>query len=303
MNVLAVLPLYVPRSRVGAWVTTHEYLAGMAARGHTVTVVTLYSTRPAYTIDGVRVVPNGSDVPAPDTLISHLGDEGAGAHLAVTLGVPSIRFVHGFHDDNARRLDAHPTTLAIFASHALAADTAWDGPALVAHPPIHPDQFTVTPGDHVTLINLSAPKGGKHLGWIAQAHPSLPFLGVRGWGEQFKPNGRNIEVIDPVEDIRTVYARTRILLVLSEAESYGRCAVEAACSGIPTIAHPSPGLIEAMGDAATWIHRRNRRAWIAEVGRLQDGRSWAAASRRARKAIPTDAAETITTVCDAIEAA
>lgn len=303
MNVLALVPLYVPHSRVGAWITTHEYLRGLAARGHQVTVVTVNGTaHDPYTIDGVQVFHNGTDVDPPDVVVSHLGDTGQGAALAHRLGVPSVRMAHGHHPDNRARLDTHPCALAVFSSEALRADTGWDGPSIVAHPPVRAEDYRCRPGKSVTLSNLSRAKGGLLLGWIAEAHPTVPFLGVRGWGFQNLRQPANVEITEMVPDMRAVYRRTRILLVPSELESYGRVGVEAACSGIPTIGHPSPGLVEAMGDHATWVDRHDRAGWIAAVGDLLDPEAWKAASRRARGAIQKDPDATVALVADSIEA-
>jgi glycosyltransferase involved in cell wall biosynthesis len=67
-----------------------------------------------------------------------------------------------------------------------------------------------------------------------------------------------------------VWARTRILLVPSAYESWGRVASEALCSGIPVIAHPTTGLIENLGDAGIFVDRRDTDGWIAALRRLQD---------------------------------
>lgn len=302
MNVLALVPHYVPYSRVGAWITTHEYLRALATRGHHVDVVTISSRREEYELDGVHVYPNGTDVDPPDVIVSHLGDTNLGAAMAERLEVPSVRMGHGFHPENRSRLEAHPTALAVFSSEALRTDVGWDGPSLVAHPPVRATDYRVRPGKAVTLTNLSRPKGGLLLGWIADAHPDVAFLGVRGWGFQNLRQPPNVEILDAVPDMRTVYRRTRILLMPSEVESYGRCAVEAACSGIPTIGHPSPGLVEAMGDHATWVDRHDRQGWIEAVRDLLDPEAWKAASRRARGAIQPDPDATVAKVADSIEA-
>lgn len=302
MKILAVVPQYVPHSRVGAWITTHEYLAELARRGHQVDVVTTRADRPRYDHDGVAVWPNGSDVDRPDLVVSHLGDTSQAAAMALRMGVPSVRMVHGHHRRNRDRLDEFPPALAVYSSEALRSDTGWDGPSIVAHPPVRAADYRVRPGRAVTLVNLSAEKGGLLVTWIAEALPDQPFLGVIGWGLQHQRQPPNMEIVDPVDDMRDVYRRTRILLMPSERESYGRVAVEAACSGIPTIAHPSPGLVEALGDAATWVDRTDRQAWIDTVGMLlEDADEWKAASRRARGAIQSDPDATIARVADSIE--
>jgi glycosyltransferase involved in cell wall biosynthesis len=56
-----------------------------------------------------------------------------------------------------------------------------------------------------------------------------------------------------------------VLMVPSVHESYGMAAVEALASGIPVIAHPTPGLREALGDAGTFVDRADVRVWVAAV--------------------------------------
>lgn len=303
MIVCAIVPQYVPWSRVGAWITTHEYLAGLAARGHHVDVI-VASGRVVdpYDIDGVHVHPSGTDVDRPNVIVSHLGDTSYGAALAERLAVPSVRMVHGYDQRNAERLDTRPTALAVFASEALRTDTGWDGRAVVAHPPVRAADYRVRPGKLVTLSNLNAEKGGGLLGRIAERLPDRQFLGVRGWGYQYDRQPPNVRVIDPVWDVREVYRQTRILLVPSKVESYGRVGVEAAASGIPTIAHPSPGLVEALGDAATWVDRWDLTGWIDTIRHLATDRdAWREASARARRANQTDPDATVARVVEAIE--
>ncbi|WP_262928542.1 glycosyltransferase family 4 protein [Streptomyces sp. CBMA152] len=48
-----------------------------------------------------------------------------------------------------------------------------------------------------------------------------------------------------------VYSRSRVILMPSLYESWGRVAVEAFASGIPVIAHTTPGLVESMGEAGS----------------------------------------------------
>lgn len=55
-------------------------------------------------------------------------------------------------------------------------------------------------------------------------------------------------------------------------ESFGMAGVEALASGIPVIAHPTPGLLESLGDGATFIDRADTAAWVRAVDELyEDG--------------------------------
>jgi hypothetical protein len=70
--------------------------------------------------------------------------------------------------------------------------------------------------------------------------------------------------------MRDICARTRIAIVLSRHETSGRVCIEAGLSGIPTIAHPSEGVLEALGTAGPFADRDDIDAWAACVRRLDD---------------------------------
>jgi glycosyltransferase involved in cell wall biosynthesis len=62
-----------------------------------------------------------------------------------------------------------------------------------------------------------------------------------------------------------VWARTGVLLAPSITEAWGMAAVEALAHGIPVIAHPTPGLREALGFAGRYVDRDNVDAWESVV--------------------------------------
>lgn len=280
MRVSARLPQYPPSSRVGAFLATHALLASLVGRGHQVEVST-YVPGPikhSYLIDGVYVHPM---VPWPelakraDLVVSHLGDDQEASTWATHHGVPSVRMVHG----DPRPGDDLRDDLAVFNSQALADLVGWPGKQVVVHPPVDPAIHRTTPGDRVTLVNLTEAKGG-HLFWeLADATPDVEFLGVRGgYGIQVEGSAPNVEVIDATVDMAgDVWSRTRLLLMPSERETWGMVAVEAMASGIPTIAHPTPGLVESLGPAGIFADRDDLPGWVAAVRRLLEPDAWAAA--------------------------
>lgn len=301
MRILAVVPLYPPHSLVGAWITTHEHLRHLAGRGHHVEALTILATR---TLDHEGVtVRSRHDLPDGDVVIAHLGDDGSGQRHAERLGVPLVYMVHGFVSDPAK-LDA--CSLAVFNSETLRAEVGWDGPSIVAWPGVDPERYRTTPGDRVTLMNLSGDKGGELFWILAASEPSLQFLGVRGgYGRQIiRGDATNVAVLrKPVSDVREVYSQTRLLLMPGEKESWGRVALEGACSGIPTIAHPTPGLFESLGDAGIYVDRADLAGWRREVRRLHDPDEWSVASAKAleRSRILTPDVS-LSTVASAVEA-
>jgi glycosyltransferase involved in cell wall biosynthesis len=307
IRVVAVLPDYPPSSMVGSWLTTHEYLRHLAARGHDVEVVRYLGIAGHYTHEGIHVVTGAghieTKVATADVVLSHLGDNHRAARAAAAEGIPNVRLAHG-HGAEPDRLEG--AALVIFNSAAFRDTvTDWHGPSIVAHPPVLPERYQVTPGDRVTLVNLTEAKGVRTFWRCAERLPAVRFLGVRGgYGHQIEPRARNVEVIPTTTDMRTVYARTSVLLMPSEHETYGRVAIEAAVSGIPTVAHPTTGLTEALGPAGVFVDRDDIDGWVDAITRLSDPDRYAAASAGARLwAARLDPAAQLDIVADAIEAA
>jgi glycosyltransferase involved in cell wall biosynthesis len=98
-------------------------------------------------------------------------------------------------------------------------------------------------------------------------------LAVRGdYGDQVIMDElpSNVTLLDTTPDIREVYARTHIVLMPSEYESWGRVAIEAGLSGIPTIAHPTTGLQEALGGAGIFCDRSVIDSWETQIISLME---------------------------------
>jgi len=283
VRIFAVTPNYPPHSRVGAWLATHQLLAHLAGRGHQVTVLTLYGPPSGYSLDGVQVVPFDrgrtldDGVRTSDLVVSHCGDNGAATAAAAKHHIPNLRMAHGHITRPASLAGA---ALVVFNSHALADSVDCPSPWIVVHPVVHPETWATQPGDRVTLVNLSEPKGGELFWRLARALPDRQFLGVRGgYGAQYLASRPNVDLVATTDNMRDdVYRRTRILLMPSSAETWGMTAVEAIASGIPVIAHPTPGLVESLGPAGIYVDRADGAGWVAEIERLHDRTEWADAS-------------------------
>jgi glycosyltransferase involved in cell wall biosynthesis len=126
---------------------------------------------------------------------------------------------------------------------------------MVLHPPVWFDDYhTKTSKKYITLINCWERKGGKMLIELAKALPEYNFAGVMGgYGDQEREEVSNLQYFANTSQIKRIYGMTRILLMPSFYESYGRTAVEAMCSGIPVVATETPGLVEALGDCGTFV--------------------------------------------------
>ena len=138
--------------------------------------------------------------------------------------------------------------------------------------------------EYITLINLNENKGGKIFAEIARAMPHKSFLGVLGsYDEQITPTLPNVRYVANSPYIKQWYAQTRILLMPSKYESWGRTATEAMCSGIPVICSDTPGLRENCEKGGIFIKNRdNVKEWVEAIAKLDDKKTYSWASRKAK---------------------
>jgi len=195
----------------------------------------------------------------------------------------------------------------VFNSRHLAESLSRFTSGIVVHPPVDADEYRVEQtGDHITLINLMESKGADVFWRLAAALPDVPFLGVKGgYGKQMIRAGLpNVTIMDHTPQIRRAYAQTKILLMPSTYESWGRVGIEAMVSGIPVVAAPTPGLTEALGDAGTFVEHRDLEGWVSTIRRLlDDPEVYAkASSAAAQRALDLDPADDLARFCDAVEA-
>ncbi|MBX5463806.1 MAG: glycosyltransferase family 4 protein [Steroidobacteraceae bacterium] len=296
---------------------THAMLRALAARGHRVDVVLADRGGAPYVRDGVHVWPHRDKadpfrfLPDAHVIVAHVDSAARAVVLGETYRVPVVQVVHNTSASSAAALRRWPANLTVFNSeHAARALAGECGRWIIVRPPVDPAEYATTPGDAVTLVNLSAAKGANTFYALAERFPERRFLGVQGgYGAQILPAGPddlpNVEVIGHVAPERMrdeVYARTRVLLMPSQFESWGRVGVEAMCSGIPVIAHPTPGLRESLGDAGTFVDRDDIDGWETALRRLLDGRRWRAASRRSlARAQELNPAQDLDTWCREVE--
>jgi len=138
-------------------------------------------------------------------------------------------------------------------------------------------------GDCITLVNANVNKGVQQFLDMARRLPDRKFLGVLPYyGErQVPPAPSNVEWVPFNDDIRAVLKRTRILLVPSYYESFGRIAVEAMLNRIPVIySKPNPksvypggsteGLDEWIQPAGIGCIRDNIDEWVTAIRSLDN---------------------------------
>ncbi|MBM7771232.1 glycosyltransferase involved in cell wall biosynthesis [Actinokineospora baliensis] len=299
MRVVALIHFYLPAHRAGSETMLHALLRALVDAGHDAHVVV--TSQPEgddeYTVDGVRVHRAGAGertVPRlvasldPDVLLTHHQETPHASKLGRDLGVPVVHVVHN---------NMHHTTLWLHKRPDLVVFNTWwirryyatrhrGLRSVVVHPPVWDEQHAATPGDRVTLVNLNRDKGGLHFYELARRMPDVDFLGVvGGHGAQVIDwSVPNLEIQPQTPDMPgDVWSRTRVLLMPSIYESFGMVAVEAAHSGIPTIAHPTPGLLESLSYAGTFIDRDDTDTWVRTIRSVLESDTWGPLSAVARR--------------------
>ena len=301
-RVVAKLHGYMPTLNAGAERMVHALLRALVDHGYRCEVqVDTTSASAEYSIDGVTVRWGTGHRTDADVVLSHLGTYPDAERLARRRRVPLVHVVHNDYPATRRSVRRRPADLTVFNSHWLADELGGDG--LVIRPPVGSDDYRVTPGDKVTLVNLSADKGAETFWRLADLMPDVEFLGVvGGYGDQIVHRRPNVAVHRHTFDMRTVYRSTKLLLMPSVRESWGRVAVEAMCSGIPVIAHPTRGLREALDGAGTFVDRDDVAGWERQIRRLLDPAEYRRAAARARRrADDLDPAADLARWCAAVD--
>ena len=226
----------------------------LAHRGHECRVNVIGSD---YEYHGVKVTSNLRDLDGCHVIFTQL--EGEYQALSLCDETPLVHVIHNHM--TLKLIRPRKTDLVVHNTQWLA-DECPEENSVIVHPPVDGSLYKTTPGDCITLINLCRDKGPAIFYDLARLMPDRKFLGVKGgYGEQIIEDLPNVEILEQVEDMREVYSRTKILLMPSVYESYGRCSTEAAASGIPTIANPTPGLLEALGEAGTFPEELTAECW------------------------------------------
>jgi glycosyltransferase involved in cell wall biosynthesis len=285
MRVHSHLYSYPPLRMLGSELMTSELLEALASRGHEVRVATIADTRP-YDRRGVRVSARMIDLLAtdedrPDVFVTHPELAEFNFHRAKGLGAKCVAVVHNVRDEALRGLAQHrfdlvvancSETQRVLAEHGIDSVVIRPPTRLLA-PPSAP-----LPRRFVTLVNLTPDKGGHLFYQLADARPDLHFLGVvGGYGEQVIEERPNVTLMSPTDAMGLVYALSRVVIMPSVHESWGRVGCEALALGIPVIATPLPGLMEALGEGATWAGL-DIEDWTTALDALDDYDDWLSAS-------------------------
>lgn len=257
---------------VGGELTTAALLESLVQRGCKVDVYARYVTQP-YVRNGVRVMNAGFLGPVVsrdyDLLITH-PEIRTMAMQHADPRVPYVAIVHNTRPETMRSLERQPPWMTIANSQWTASkipEAASRNLHVVRPPSMY--RATPTPGEYVTLINMSVNKGVGMFTHLAQSQPLLPFLGViGGYGAQQTIQPPNVLVGSHQGNMGLIYSMTKVLIVPSLIEAYGSVVAEAMQHGVPVIASDLPGIREAGGDAAVYVGPEDSVGWAHAVAEL-----------------------------------
>lgn len=313
MRVAAFLMSYPPERMVGAELMSAEFLEALVDAGHEVTVYADLVTE-AFDRNGVHIKPRSTFDKmkrTADLIYSHPDLGSIGYIVAGLHRIPYVAVVHNTGDLNRWHLSHHTPTLTIWNSESTRTALGGDGGIVVRSRLKVKDHAVKKTGDAVTLINCIKAKGIDTFVAVATATP-YPMLAVRGgYGLQAipQPLPQTMTALGPVPHAlmgKEVWSKTKILLMPSQEESWGRAGVEALCSGIPVIAHPTEGLKESLGDAGIFIDRDDHKQWVKVVDDLMTHPTkYAAASKKAKaraKELEARSAEDLSVLISTLEA-
>jgi glycosyltransferase involved in cell wall biosynthesis len=281
LNIVAVVSLYLPKNNAGAEVMLHEMLLDLKTRGHNVSVIC--EKQSVQEVDGIPLIDNkdarASDtvVRSADLLITHLGGTRLATSYASSRRKPLVHLVHNDKQLKDNRVSSVNAKMLIFNSAWVFEENAPTIPSIIVNPPSDPERYRVKPGNKITLINLSENKGGAIFWQLARLFPEKEFLGIKGgYDDQIlhKTGLPNVTILENTRDMKSVYEQTGILIMPSAYESWGKVAMEAACSGIPVVVNGTSGLSESIGEAGIIVDENDAAGFFHALKKLEDKKTY-----------------------------
>ena len=276
---------YVPTMTAGAEITSHITNKYLQKAGWDVAVIVKHYKVSMH--EGITIIPSMSKDPA---IYDDTPEAASYLSRATCIGFQNIGFEDAFsiakHYQKPAVFFIHATsagkeffnytggwpTFVVYNSWTMMGDISAPYKSYVVKPWVDIKRFSFIPTKptYITLINLNESKGGPFLIELARRMPDCQFLGVHGgYGEQITDSTLpNLKYHPKTDNIEDVYNQTKILLVPSHLETWGRVAVEGMSAGIPVIVNDVPGLRECVGDAAIVARREDAAAWEEQIRHL-----------------------------------
>lgn len=301
MNILFSIHLYPPQHNCGAEYMIHNIGKYLISKGHQVRVLLLnahiYKINSVYSWEGVDVFPMNTDIAVrlyqwSDIVFTHLDFTQYSVGMGSIYRKPVFHLIHNTHAYEPI-IHAEKPQFIVYNSEWAKNELRYKHESTVMHPPCDWRQYDTgqdtSKNEYITLINIDGNKGGEILKQIAAKMPDKKFLAVKGSYSEPLATGQitdqpgNVQIIENTPDIMPVYRQTRILIMPSKYESWGRTATEAMCSGIPVISSGTPGLRENCGDAGIYVDRDDIDGWVKAIKKLDNKTDYKKASEKSKQ--------------------
>jgi len=301
MTILSSIHLYPPHHVCGAEMMLHQLNKYLQSKGHTIKVLlkqaNQFKIESHYIWENIDIFPPDQYnetmlFQQADAIITHLDYSAWTQALAGIYKKPVFQIIHNsFPREHIK--NAELQQYIVYNSNWIKEELQYPHPSIVFHPPTDYRYYDIKQdpwdGQYITLINLDQNKGGEILRDIACKMPDYKFLGVKGsYSEPMKigqitDQPPNVLIMDKQVDILPIYKMTKILIMPSLYESWGRTATEAMCSGIPVIASYTPGLKENCANAGIFVSdRMNIDEWVKAIEKLHNEKTYRKWSDKAK---------------------
>lgn len=266
MKILAHIPFFMPLHNAGAETMIYDIFRYLMSKGHKCSVVCDSHTLKEW--NGINIYVHNVEKDniidlrklynSQDIVIGHLGRTGTVYNYL--RGTNKMQF-HIAHNTNRDTIcHVKPNQAVIYNSEYVKGVLKYPAPSVLCRPYAKIKDYAVNRegAEYITLIGTNKNKGGQFLQQLAKLMPDKKFMAVRGaYGVQVELFPDNVTVVEHTDDIKSVYSKTKILLVPSISETWCRVASEAMCSGIPIIYNPCKGLIENIDYGGIAIQRED----------------------------------------------
>jgi len=299
MNILWAIHLYPPRHNAGAEYCAHVINRYLISKGHKVRVLHYdgrkYNIKQMYEFDGVQVFLDDNEEVLynwADIICTHLDYSKKAMWKANELGKPLFHFTHN-DTPYPSVVNGVGKIKVVHNAQWVADNLNYKWPSIVFPPVVDESYQSEDKGrKYITLINLNDNKGSRYFYSLAKKLPQYQFLGVKGsYDGQHIENHPNVTIWNNTPDVRKIYEVSKIVLMPSHYESWGRVAGEAMYNGIPVICNPTEGLKENVSHGGLLINRKETDKWKDEIVKLMEDekyyKSWSKKGlKRAKELTP-----------------
>lgn len=283
MKILFHLHAYPNEVLAGAETMAHRIAKYLHNQGHEIKVLSGSAIEKVKTFEGIEVLKwrrgqdDSNEWRWADLVVTHLVNTYHCFNQSRRFNKKLVHLIHNSFGCHILRARVNANYL-VYNSEYVKQKLGYSQPSCICIPPVDYREYAnVKPtGEYITLVNLNQNKGGEILIEIAKRLPQYKFLGVKGgYYEQIQDSSvKNIKYIEPQADIKKVYAKSKIILMPSEYESYGQVAIEAISCGLPVLNSSAEGLVSALGEAANTINRNDIDKWVFEINKLMTDKKY-----------------------------